>query len=80
MNLVGEKSIIFKLSMALNGTINNKLEANGLDYEECKFKCSDNQLIAVQLATGFLTSTPLMGKISLNGLFNDLNTSFPFPV
>ena len=66
--------------MALNGTIKGKVEANVLGYSACDPFCSDDQLIAIQLSTGYLTNTNLMGKINLNGFFNDLNTSYPYPV
>lgn len=56
------------------------MEQNGLDYEKCVPFCSDSQLLAIQLSTGFLTNANLMGKLSLGQLFHDLNTSFPFPV
>jgi len=80
LSLVDEKSIIYKLSQALNATIKNKVEANGLGYSDCDPFCSDEQLVAIQLSTGYLTSANLMGRINLNGFFNDLNTSYSFPV
>ena len=80
MSLVGEKSIIYKLSAALNGTIRNKVENTMLQYQDCDPFCNDDQLISIQLVSGYITNTPLMGKLSLNSLFNQLNTSYLSPV
>jgi len=51
-----------------------------LQYQTCIPFCNDDQLISIQLVTGYITNTPLMGKLTLNSLFNQLNTSYPFPV
>lgn len=48
-----------------------------LHYEDCSPFCSDDQLIAIQLVTGSLTGSPLMGSQSLHSLLNDLNSSYP---
>lgn len=77
MRLVGPRSALFKLSSALNGTIKNKVEANAIGYEGCVPFCSDDQLVSLQLTTGYLTNSPIMGKLSLNKLFNQLNSSYP---
>ena len=78
--LIDEKSTLFKLSMALNGTIKSKLEAKTLNYDACTPFCSDDQLIAVQLASGMLTNSPLMGTINLNKPLHLLNTSYSAPL
>jgi hypothetical protein len=62
--------------MALNGTIKSKLEAKTLNYDTCIPFCTDDQLIAVQFATGMLTNSPLMGSINLNKPFHLFNTSY----
>ena len=46
--------------MALNGTIKGKVEANALGYSGCDPFCSDDQLIAIQLSTGYLTNSNLL--------------------
>lgn len=77
---MGEKSVIFKLSSALNGTVQNKVETNTLNYKGCDPFCTDDQLLSIQMSTGFLTSAPLMGKLTLDKALNELNTSYPFPI
>jgi hypothetical protein len=81
LNLVGEKSVLFKLSTAMNGTIKNKVEANAIGYHDCgDSQCSSDQLISIQMTTAYLTNAPLMGKLSLNKLIHDFNQSYTNPV
>lgn len=78
--LVGKKSTLRQLSLALNGTIKNKVEGKELGYSECDPVCTEDQLVAIQLVTGWLSKAPLMGSLSLNKLTHQMNSSYPRPV
>jgi hypothetical protein len=78
--LTNDKSTIHRLSEALNGTIKCRAWAKNIEYTKCGLFCNDDQLISLQMATGMLTNLTLMGDINMNKLFNNLNTSYLYPV
>ena len=63
--LVGTGSQMYYLTAALNGTIKNKLHASIKTLCNGPF-CTPQELVAVQWAEAFLTTTTLMVDINLN--------------
>lgn len=76
--LVFEKSTIYNMIFALNGTIKSKLmQTKGFNYKKCKQYCSNLELAGFQIATGFLTGgDPLFASLGLNMSTKDLNSTF----
>lgn len=65
---MGKRSTLRQLSLALNGTIKNKVEGKAMGYEGCDPFCSEDQLVSIQLVTGLLSNSALMGSLSLGKL------------
>jgi hypothetical protein len=66
------------LSGALNGTIRLILEnARTYAYLKCVPYCSNAQLVAFELVTGSLTSSPVFLNVNLKSSLKDLNATLP---
>lgn len=76
--LVGPKSMLYKVSQALNGTIKCKIESNTYKFiDHCNPFCSNQELISLQIAYGLLTNTAIFFGVNLNKLTNDLDGALP---
>lgn len=79
--LIYEKSTLYNMMAALNGTIKTKL----MDTSKYKFKCQDKfcsatEIAALQLGTGFLTREPVFASLSLNSTIKKMNISMPVDI
>lgn len=80
-DLLYEKSTLYNMVAALNGTIKTKL----MDTNKYKYKCQDkfcksSEIAALQLGTGFLTREPVFASLSLNSTIKKLNISMPVDI
>jgi hypothetical protein len=77
-NLVGNRSTMYHLTLALNGTIKNKLATGdpSTSYNCQNNVCNNDELIASQWAVSFLTKNELMKGIILDTTAKNLNNTF----
>lgn len=77
IGLVGSRSTMYHLTMALNGTIKSKLAVGpaSISYNCKDIVCDNDELIGSQWSVGFLTKNELMPGVVLNKTIRDLNST-----
>ena len=75
--LVGNRSVLNRLSQALNGTMKSLAESKTINFQCDEKQCSEEQLISLQLWNAFLTNMAPMYSVNLRLKTNQFNTSIP---
>lgn len=78
LGLVGSRSTMYHMTLALNGTIKSKLAVGPatMSYQCAEDVCSNDELMGSQWSVSFLTKSEIFPGVNLNMTARDLNSTY----